>query len=181
MISRLSFSVDNKNSILTKNTYIMADWYLIQGNMQVGPVDESQLTALGITPETLVWREGMAEWLPASQVPELRYLFGAATPPPMPDSHAYGTPPNYSCQQPYIPSAKDKTTAGILAILLGGLGIHYFYLGKIGAGIVTILLSLVTCGIWQIVMLAQGIIMLTLSDQQFRMKYVDNESFMPLF
>src|SRR5688500_4448219 len=36
-------------------------------------------------------------------------------------------------------STKIKTTAGILAILLGGLGIHKFYLGKIGMGILYIL------------------------------------------
>ena len=31
-------------------------------------------------------------------------------------------------------SNKDKTTAGILGILLGGLGIHRMYLGFIGIG-----------------------------------------------
>ena len=30
---------------------------------------------------------------------------------------------------------KSKVTAGVLAIVLGGLGIHKFYLGKIGMGI----------------------------------------------
>lgn len=40
-----------------------------------------------------------------------------------------------------------KTIAGILAIVLGGLGIHYFYLGKTAAGIITIALSMCSCGV----------------------------------
>lgn len=30
---------------------------------------------------------------------------------------------------------KSKVAAGILAILLGGIGVHKFYLGKVGMGI----------------------------------------------
>lgn len=170
----------------------MADWYLIQSNMQVGPVSESQLASLGLTPETLVWREGMPEWKPAGQVAELAPLFPGyhePTPPPMSGyssaqgapNFAYGQQTQNCGYQPAFRPSKDKVAAGVLAILLGGLGVHYFYLGKVGAGLITILLSLVTCGIWQVVMLVQGIIMLTMDDWQFQQKYVDNPSFMPLF
>lgn len=34
---------------------------------------------------------------------------------------------------------KTKTTAAILALLLGGFGVHKFYLGKTGAGLVYLL------------------------------------------
>lgn len=34
---------------------------------------------------------------------------------------------------------KSRITAGVLALLLGGLGVHKFYLGKVGLGIVYIL------------------------------------------
>lgn len=34
---------------------------------------------------------------------------------------------------------KNKTTAGLLALFLGGLGIHKFYLGKPLAGVIYIL------------------------------------------
>ncbi|MDB4951492.1 MAG: hypothetical protein JWM27_4141 [Gemmatimonadetes bacterium] len=37
----------------------------------------------GLTRDTLVWRDGMAAWTPAAQVPELASLF-PATPPPLP-------------------------------------------------------------------------------------------------
>jgi len=36
-----------------------------------------------LTPETLVWKQGMAAWSPAAQVPELAALFGGG-PPPLP-------------------------------------------------------------------------------------------------
>lgn len=36
-------------------------------------------------------------------------------------------------------SDKSKTTALILSILLGGLGVHRFYVGKVGTGIVWLL------------------------------------------
>lgn len=65
---------------------------------------------------------------------------------------------------------KSKITAGILAILLGSLGIHKFYLGKIGMGI----LYLVFCwtGITGIIGLIEGIIYLTCKDEEFQAKYV---------
>ena len=78
-------------------------------------------------------------------------------------------------------SGKNKTTAGILAMLLGGLGIQYFYLGKVGGGFITILLTIVTCGIWEILTFVQGILMLTMSQQEFDRKYVNNQSTFPLF
>lgn len=34
-----------------------------------------------ITRESLVWRQGMANWTAAGQVPELNSVFGAAPPP----------------------------------------------------------------------------------------------------
>ncbi len=78
-------------------------------------------------------------------------------------------------------SGKDKVAAGILAILLGGLGLHYFYIGKVTAGLITLLLSFVSCGIWSMLMLAQGIYMLTLTQEDFDQKYVYTNSTLPLF
>jgi uncharacterized RDD family membrane protein YckC len=44
------------------------NWYYVEAGQQAGPVDEAQLDELAragkIQPETLVWREGMANWQP---------------------------------------------------------------------------------------------------------------------
>lgn len=43
-----------------------------------------------VTRESMVWKQGMANWLPAGQVPELGNLFG---PPPLPPSGGATPPP----------------------------------------------------------------------------------------
>ena len=40
-------------------------------------------------------------------------------------------------------SPKSKTAAALLAFFLGSLGIHRFYVGKVGTGIVILLLSII--------------------------------------
>ncbi len=80
-----------------------------------------------------------------------------------------------------VKDRKDKTVAGLLAIFLGGLGIQYFYLGKTTAGIITIVISLCSCYIWSVLMLVQGILMLTMSEDSFREKFVDTDKTFPLF
>ena len=60
---------------------------------------------------------------------------------------------------------KSRVTAGVFALLLGGIGVHKFYMGKIGMGI----LYLIFCwtGIPAFVALIEGIIYLTESDEKF--------------
>ena len=70
------------------------------------------------------------------------------------------------------PSGK-KVTAGILAILLGGLGVHKFYLGYTTPGIIQLLLG--CCGVGGIIGLIEGIMYLTKSDEEFDNTYVYNQ------
>lgn len=67
--------------------------------------------------------------------------------------------------------ADKKVVAGVFGILLGGLGIHKFYLGYTKEGIIQIVLSLL-CGIGAIIGLIEGIIYLTKSDEEFVATYV---------
>jgi TM2 domain-containing membrane protein YozV len=107
---------------------------------------------------------------------------------PGPDA-PYGTPSGYGQQQggpgqPYgyppqggpagypggydpnlDPAAKSRLAAGLLGILLGSLGIHRFYLGYTGIGLLMLLLSVLSVGflaplvgVWGLV---EGILYLT--------------------
>ncbi len=64
-----------------------------------------------------------------------------------------------------MPGGKSRIAAGILAILLGGLGVHKFYMGKIGMGILYLLFCWTI--IPGIVGLVEGIIYLCESDAAF--------------
>lgn len=54
---------------------------------------------------------------------------------------------------------KSRLIAGLLGILLGGFGIHNFYLGYVGKGIAQIILSF-CCGVGWIWGLIEGILIL---------------------
>lgn len=62
-------------------------FFAVVNGAQAGPYDINtlkQLAANGtITKETLVWKDGMANWAAAGQVPEFTQVFGVA-PPPLP-------------------------------------------------------------------------------------------------
>lgn len=64
---------------------------------------------------------------------------------------------------------KNKLVVGILALVLGGLGAQFFYLGKIGLGI----LMLIFCwtGIPSLIGLIHGIMILTMNDENYMLKY----------
>src|SRR6266511_2051327 len=60
------------------------------GGQQQGPFDRAalaeQVRGGVITPATLVWKQGLAQWVPAQQVPELADIFGSVPPPLPPQS-----------------------------------------------------------------------------------------------
>ena len=71
-----------------------------------------------------------------------------------------------------IPNQESKRVlAGVLAILIGPLGIHKFVLGYTTQGLVLLGVSLLTCGIGvfitSIISLIEGIIYLSKSDEAF--------------
>lgn len=82
--------------------------------------------------------------------------------------------------QPAVQCQKSKIAAGLLAIFLGALGIHKFYLGYTNQGIimllVTILGFLLIFGpiVTSIIALIEGIIYLTKTDEAFDHIYVQN-------
>jgi len=69
-----------------------------------------------------------------------------------------------------------KIVAGVLAILLGSLGIHKFLLGYTTEGIIWLVISVCTCGtVTTLLGLIEGIIYLTKSDEEFYQTYQVNK------
>ena len=134
--------------------------------------------------------------------------FGAASgspyqPPVGYVAPGYGQPPHvgpnavppqqapYGYQQPYrqeqyappVVGTKDHVAAGLLAIFLGWLGIHKFYLGYNTAGFIMLAVSIVggiftvTLATWVIWVIAiiEGILYLTKSQTEFEHMYVLNK------
>lgn len=76
------------------------------------------------------------------------------------------------CGAPLMPPGKmpkNKVVAALLAIFLGSFGLHKFYLGRIGWGIVYLLFC--WTAIPGIVGFIEGIIYLATSDERFYEKY----------
>src|SRR5262245_48423325 len=67
------------------------------------------------------------------------------------------------------PRGGNRVVAALFALLLGGVGIHKFYLGRVGQGILYMLFFWTF--IPAIVGFVEGIIYLTMSDQDFEKKY----------
>lgn len=136
---------------------------------QYGPVSAEQLQRWiaenRVNAHTLIQPEGATEWRALSTFPEFVSDFKAAPPP-------LAVPPSTVSAK-----ASKKIAAGILGILLGSLGIHKFILGYTGAGLIMLLVTILTCGIGGCVMwiigLIEGIIYLTKSDEEFVRTYVD--------
>ncbi|MBW9208710.1 TM2 domain-containing protein [Mumia sp. zg.B21] len=84
-------------------------------------------------------------------------------PPAGPGQPPYGPPqqqPPYGAPYGYAPEAKSKLVAGLLGILLGGFGIHRFYLGFTTIGVVQIVVTIITCGLGAIWGFVEGILYL---------------------
>lgn len=132
-----------------------------------GPVNAEQIQRWAaenrVNAQTLVQIEGTNEWKPLAVIPEL-----AAGLKPAPAPLA---PPSL-----YAVHASNKIPAGICGILLGSLGVHKFILGYTGAGLVMLLVTLLTCGlaagIMHLIGLIEGIIYLCKSDEEFVRIYV---------
>ena len=79
---------------------------------------------------------------------------------------------NQNFQNPSpIYQENKKILAGVLAIMLGGFGVHKFILGYTKEGVLQILMSFFSCGLAGIIPFVEGIIYLTKSDEEFYQIY----------
>jgi len=134
-----------------------------------GPVNAEQLRRWlaenRVHAQTLVQTEGAPDWKPLASVAEFAADLAAAPPPIIPASSAMAS------------RASHKIAAGIFGILLGSLGIHKFILGYTGAGLIMLLVTVLSCFILSPLMhligLIEGIIYLCKPDEEFVRVYVD--------
>jgi TM2 domain-containing membrane protein YozV len=97
---------------------------------------------------------------------------GPAPAPPAAPQPAVWAPPGTTSPgwvQPEPAPAKSRLVAAVLALLLGGFGIHKFYLGRVALGVV----YLVFCwtGIPSFIAWIEGILYLLKSDEAWAAEY----------
>jgi len=123
-------------------------WYCMIGGRQYGPVDFGRLKEWAaqsrISPSDMVWSDLDQAWKTAGQISG---LFGSMA------------------VEPPLPQFRSRLAAGLLAVLVGWLGVHNFYLGNTGKGLAQLLITTLTCGVgWPISFiwsLVEGIMILT--------------------
>lgn len=140
-------------------------YYIQYQGTSVGPMTAAQLASYPVTPDTLVYAEG-GEWRPLYTYPELMELVSRRN-----------TSPTHASQA----EDSQRIVCGVLALLIGWLGLQYFLIGKTTGGLINIALSLVTCGLWGVINFVQGILILCMSDAEWRRKFVDSPSVFPIF
>lgn len=104
-------------------------YYIIINDQQQGPFAKEELLSRGLTPQTMVWCQGMPDWMPASSVHDLNDLFARPQQPQY--QQPYQQPYQYP-QQPvgtftnWLPWAIVGTVLGIcscIGLVLGIIGI----------------------------------------------------------
>jgi TM2 domain-containing membrane protein YozV len=74
-----------------------------------------------------------------------------------------------SSTAPTFPQGRNRIVAAVLAICLGFIGIHKFYLGKMGQGIVYLVLSFTAVPMF--LGFIEGAIYASMTDEAFHTKY----------
>ena len=83
-------------------------------------------------------------------------------------------------------SGKSRGAFALMAIFLGCLGIHFFYIGKTGAGVTNLVICMfswillfIPLGLLGVLTLIQGILALTMTEEEFERRYINSTSFYP--
>lgn len=178
--------------------------YFVSINQQVfGPMGPDQVMSYQPNAQTQISTDGFT-WHPLYVFPELSARVNANQPygqqpfPPYGQQNymqqpygqqpfqPYGQQPNGTSVDPQLlrMAQEKRVLFGVLALLIGTLGVQYFVIGKVGAGILTIVLCLLTClllGGWCWIVLIQGIVVLCMSDETFARKFLSPEKTFPIF
>jgi TM2 domain-containing membrane protein YozV len=153
-------------------------WFYAQGGSQYGPVAWSELRQFAdsgqLQSSDLVWSQGMGNWAPAHAIEGLIV--------PQRNSRSFSQTAKQAhdyARKLFEPGANEpsdvnRVAVGVLAILLGCLGIHKFILGRTGQGAIMLLATctFLLAPAMAMVGLVEGIIYLTRTDEDFHRIYV---------
>lgn len=79
-------------------------YFAMINNVQTGPMLIDELIAAGLKGDTMVWRDGMADWAPASSCPDIAERLASASATGKTTGYPSGTtpePPVYGASNPY--------------------------------------------------------------------------------
>lgn len=173
-------------------------WHYSIGEESHGPVTLAELKKLATSGRLnvgdLVWKVGMADWMPAGELDEFESSFVIPLGPSAPSSvskaskntvsrmqnhycHSCGLPtdslaaicPGCGVPQNRSGTGKHRITAALFAFFLGGIGVHHFYLGNTTAGIFYVLFFWTAIPLF--IAFFEGISYLCMSDAQFATRY----------
>lgn len=120
-------------------------WYYSKNGAQLGPIGpaemESKLKAGEIASTDLVWKEGMADWLPAGKVPEIQALLSPPAPPSEP-SYGERPAPVSPSASPYAAPASPYSAATGVPVFSPSSGLA---IASMVCGIVSVITSCVWC------------------------------------
>ena len=75
-------------------------FYLDSQNRQHGPISPDKFAENGVSPQTLVWCNGMKDWMPAESVPERQEFFKPFAAGPQPPQPPHYNAPQHEAPQP---------------------------------------------------------------------------------
>ena len=161
-----------------------------EGSSEIGGADQpggaGQSNQQGHDAWSQACQQGKDAWSQSSQQAQGPWQANQQSQGPWQANQAYSQPYGQPYQQPYAqaaPNTKDHVAAGLLAIFLGSLGIHKFYLGYNTPGFimlaVTIVGSIFSLGLAGLAMvvisIVEGVLYLSKSQTEFEQIYVFNK------
>ena len=120
-----------------------AKYYMIIGGNQTGPFTAEELKHNGVQPDSMVWRQGLPNWVQASTLPDLQYLFGyGPQPQPAPAqtwnnepiAHTNWMPWAIVCTVLGVLSGCLTLIIGIFAIVWANKANNYYNMGNAARG-----------------------------------------------
>jgi hypothetical protein len=151
------------------------EWFYARDGKKCGPFSPTQFKQLAGTgvlhPEDLVWKTGMAKWVPAISIPALfpngSPVPSPPTPPPMPRIPAPETPqpqvvtaPKNQPSATILPSdpPKDPILMAVLSFFVPWMG--QILIGQVAKGVVMLLVTPILFALFVIVTLGMGLVIL---------------------